>query len=348
MILIHKDRYGRIDPFVEKYAAILSHNGIASEYVHVDAPDFWTKVAACDGFIFRFRHIDEHRELAHAILPIIEKVQGKKVFPDIPTYWHFDDKVRQYYLMRALGLPMTESWIFWEKEHADAWAEKADYPVIFKLRGGAGSTNVVKVNDRAEARRIIAAMFGPGVSSRRIPSSDSLWFKPGNIKRSLHRFAGDIRRSLRGEDPAGDWQLHKNYVYFQRFLPGNEFDIRVTIIGDRAFAFRRFVRDGDFRASGSGRIDYDMASIPPECLRIAFEVSKRTGAQSMAYDFLRTPDSRYEFCEMSYSYQDLAVYRCPGHWDRALNWHEGHLWPQYCQLIDLLGRTDLKQPEFSE
>ncbi len=35
----------------------------------------------------------------------------------------------------------------------------------------------------------------------------------------------------------------------------------------------------------------------------------------------------------------------PGYWDEELHWHEGHVWPQYCHLVDLLGRPDLVQPE---
>lgn len=54
--------------------------------------------------------------------------------------------------------------------------------------------------------------------------------------------------------------LTKKYVYFQDFIPGNDFDTRVTIIGDRAFGFTRNVRPGDFRASGSGNVGYDFNS----------------------------------------------------------------------------------------
>jgi glutathione synthase/RimK-type ligase-like ATP-grasp enzyme len=49
----------------------------------------------------------------------------------------------------------------------------------------------------------------------------------------------------------------KNYVYFQDFIPQNDFDIRIIVIGKRAFAIKRMVRKGDFRASGSGNIKYD-------------------------------------------------------------------------------------------
>ena len=65
----------------------------------------------------------------------------------------------------------------------------------------------------------------------------------------------------------------------------------------------------------------------------------------MAFDFLYN-ENKIEFCEISYSYDDKAIQRCTGYWDSELSWHEGHFWPQYCHLVDLLGIT-LKQPEIN-
>jgi hypothetical protein len=60
---------------------------------------------------------------------------------------------------------MIDSWIFWELNHALEWAEHAAYPVVFKLKKGAGSRNVILTNNKTEAKRIINRMFGKGISS---------------------------------------------------------------------------------------------------------------------------------------------------------------------------------------
>jgi glutathione synthase/RimK-type ligase-like ATP-grasp enzyme len=131
----------------------------------------------------------------------------------------------------------------------------------------------------------------------------------------------------------------KNHALFQEFVAGNDFDTRVTVIGDRAFAFRRFNRPGDFRASGSGNIDHDPAGIDPRCLSIAFHAARKLGAQSMAFDFLFRGEQKEPVVgEISYCYADWAVERCPGHWDSALNWHAGHLWPEEAHVEDFLRR----------
>ena len=139
--------------------------------------------------------------------------------------------------------------------------------------------------------------------------------------------------------------LHKNYVLFQDFIPANRFDTRVTVIGERAFIFRRFSRPGDFRASGSGMIDYDLEKVDLRCVEIAFRVSGEMKFQSMAYDFLITPDNRPVFCEISYTFQPRAILDCPGFFDRSLRFYEGHFWPEYLHLVDALDLPDLKMPE---
>jgi hypothetical protein len=156
---------------------------------------------------------------------------------------------------------------------------------------------------------------------------------------------GDVLRRIRGEYEPLFWKTDKNYVLFQKFLPNNLFDTRVSIIGERAFAFRRFNRKNDFRASGSGNIDYDIDQIDHNSIKIAFNISNKLDFQSMAYDFLTNETKDLEISEVSYTYVDTAVYNCPGFLDKDLKWHEGHCWPQYCQLVDALKLPDLKQPE---
>ena len=127
----------------------------------------------------------------------------------------------------------------------------------------------------------------------------------------------------------------KGYVYFQDFIPDNHTDTRVTIIGDRAFAFTRGVRPNDFRASGSGQIDYDMSKIDRRCVEIAFETVARLRTQSLAFDFVKEPSSRPKIVEISYCHLADAVYACPGHWDSSLAWHDGPMWSQDAILEDL-------------
>ena len=118
-------------------------------------------------------------------------------------------------------------------------------------------------------------------------------------------------------------------------MPDNHFDIRVTVIGNRAFGFCRGNRPGDFRASGSGQLIYDSAKIDMRCIQIAFDTARRLRTQSLAFDFLLNAKKEPVIGEISYCYMASAVHDCPGHWDSKLNWHPGNVWPQDAILDDL-------------
>ena len=340
-----KDPNGKDLAVQQAYEKILAHNGIPSVRLRAEQPDFWQVLNSLSLLIMRFPQHDSELQQARDLLPVVEREHGIKCYPNLSTAWHYDDKIKQYHLLRPLGFPMTECWIFYDKVAALDWVERASYPVVFKLRGGAGSMNVILVKSSRQASALIRRMFGHGVYPEKFKASGSVRFKHFNLYREIHHLCGNMYRWSKGLDTSPFWARHKNYVLFQKFLPGNDCDTRVTVIGERAFAFRRLVRDDDFRASGSGRIDYDTGKIDMRCVELAFEVSHRMGFQSMAYDFLKNEKGEPEFCEISYTYVSSAVYGCPGYWASDLNWHEGQYWPEYLHLVDALELPDLEMPE---
>ena len=338
------DANGRYASCLKAYEKILSHNNIPFVRLSAGQPDFWENVASLDLFIFRWGVYDSHTQLARDILPVIDKELGIRCFPDVKTCWHYEDKVKQTLLMKAHGFPMVDTHVFWQKKEALEWIDQAKMPVVFKLRAGAGSKNVLLLSSRGQARRLVRRLFGKGIRPDRMFSIHGLRISQFSLYRELHQLAGNLYRWAKGLNVADHWQVEKDYAMFQKFLPGNDSDTRITVIGDRAFAFRRMVRRNDFRASGSGMIDYDMNKIDLRCVEIALKVSKKLNFQSMAYDFLFTEDKQPQFCEISHTYKSDAVYECPGYWDARLNWHAGHFWPEHLHLIDALNLPHLKSP----
>lgn len=329
----------------QAYEKILDYNGIKSIRLQVEQEDFWEKVRGLSLFIMRFQHYDSSLQLARDILPVVENDFGIPCYPNQATAWHYDDKAKQAFLLKAHGFPITQTWVFYDKEAALNWAKHAEYPVVFKLKGGAGSMNIILAKTTKRATALIRRMFGRGIYPEKFVISGSVRFKHFNLYKEIHHLGGNTSRLIRGLDTSPFWNRHKNYVLFQKFLPDNDFDTRITVIGERAFAFRRISRKDDFRASGSGKIDYDINKIDPRCIEISFEVSRKMGFQSMAYDFLKNEVGEPEFCEISYTYVSSAVHDCPGYWDPELNWHEGQYWPEYLHLMDALGLSELKAPE---
>jgi len=341
-----KDYNGHDLAVQRDYEKILAHNGIASIRLRAEQPDFWQEVDSLSLLIMRFGHYDSDVAIARDLLPVIEGEHGIKCYPNMNTAWHYDDKIKQYHLLHSLGFPMTESWVFYSRKEALNWVERASYPVVFKLRGGAASLNVLLVKNGRQARSLVKRMFGKGIIPANFVSFGAVRFKHFSLYRELHHICGNLYRWSKGLDTSPFWQIQKNYILFQKFLPMNKWDTRMTVIGERAFAFRRMVRDNDFRASGSGLFNYDTTQIDMRCVEIAFDVSKKMGFQSMGYDFLTNEEGRPEFCEISYTYLSSAVHACSGYWDADLNWHEGHFLPELLHLRDALGLPDLKAPDF--
>jgi len=341
LVGIYNDPYRKFNKFLERYEKILDYNNINHIWLESSQIDFWEKIRTLDLFIFRWGVSDSSHQIADSIIPIIEKELRIKCLPDYITSWPYENKIKEYYLLKQHGFPIIDTYIFWDKIVALAWLETAKFPMIFKLKGGAGSKNVILIRKKRQAVKFLNKMFGKGLIPRVIDRNKI------NIKREIRHLGGNLLRKIKGEEILPLWQLQKNYILFQKYLPDNKYDTRITVIGDRAFGFRRFNRKGDFRASGSGRIDYDVEKVDKRCIEIAFSVSKKMHFQTMAYDFLFALDDEPQFSEISYTYLDTAIYNCPGYWDSNLNWHDGHFWPQHCQLVDALSLPYLKQPNLA-
>ena len=282
--------------------------------------------------------------LAKHLIRSVERM-GLLVFPSTPTCWHFDDKIAQKYLFESVSAPLVPTHVFYDKSAALRWIDQTTFPKVFKLRRGAGSQNVQLARNAAQARRLTLRMFGRGFSSCPRVSGDA------RHKLRAYRGARDYlallmrlpRKAWNAHARRKEWPREKGYAYFQDFMPGNTKDTRVTIIGERAFAYTRGVRPHDFRASGSGRINYDLAAIDVRCIELAFKIAERVGSQSLAFDFVHDFEGQPWMVEVCFGYVAVLVHDCPGHWDRSLNWHAGHIWPQDAILEDLLATVEQRE-----
>jgi len=325
LVAIQPDNYGPNDASSPIWTRLLREAGHEVREVDVYRADILEQLRGSTGFMWRHGHLPAMRQVARRLLPVAEEQLGLAVYPDQKTCWHYDDKIAQTYLLQAAGIPMPRTWVWFDRAEAVTWARQAEYPLVIKLWAGAASSNVRLVPDKAEAQHWIERLFDVGVMSLDDPEPN--------------RFSL-IRHALSGIAPA-PWEIHRGYVLFQEFLPWNEFDTRVTVIGNRAFGYRRFNRPGDFRASGSGNFDVDPAAIDLETVRMAFDVAHRLGVQSVAIDGLRD-GTRRMVAEVSYTYVSWMVQSCHGHWDAEMNWHEGRMWPEEAQISDFLSRLSAK------
>ncbi len=324
--------------FSERWLAHCELHGIPYKVVNCLDSDIVEQLRLSHVLLWHWHHGDPREQLVARSVIMAAETMGIKVFPSTATCWHFDDKIAQKYLMEAIGAPMVPTYACYDLKEALSWIDRASFPKVFKLRKGAGSSNVRLVHSSFEARALAERAFSSGFSSVSHYGQDVLKrYRTAKRRGDLFSVISRIPKvfaMIQAKKRMTDRE--KGYVYFQDFVPGNDFDIRVTVIGDRAFAFTRNVRPGDFRASGSGDIVYDPNRIPQTCLEIAFEVTRKVGSQSMAFDFVLVEKKQPMILEVSYCYNAKAVYSCSGHWDSNFNWQEGAMWPEDAILIDLL------------
>jgi glutathione synthase/RimK-type ligase-like ATP-grasp enzyme len=343
-IAIYYHQKIRKDNYAHKWIEILK--SLSIEYITFIMSDdnLMQKLALCDGVMWHFIHNPDEKKMAQTLLNAIEENLKIPVFPNYATRWHFDEKISQYYLFESLNIPTIKTDIFWDFNSAVSFINSVSFPLIYKLSTGAGAANVVKLDNKNEAKKRAKLLFKNGIFPYGENEYKESFFSTKYIEGFLKRFFRSIRYIATGVYPKmpKHYEVQRKYLYLQEFLDDNSFDIRITIIGKRAFGFIRYNREGDFRASGSGNVDYTKEKIPEDALKMAFDVSNRCGFQSMAYDFLFDNQSRVVLNEISYSYVNEAICKCDGHWDDTLIWREGKMWPEEAQLEDFMKQLEVK------
>jgi glutathione synthase/RimK-type ligase-like ATP-grasp enzyme len=319
-IAIHNKKRG----FSRRWINYCDENNIAYKSINCCDTDIIQQIKDCDGLMYDFDQNDYKAVLFARQLLYSMQMAGKKVFPDFNTCWHFDDKVGQKYLLESINAPFVPSYVFYTRKEAIDWLNKTTFPKVFKLRGGAGSANVSLAKNKREAKKFIAKAFGRGFSQFDGQKHvKDMWGKYRMKRVTLARFFRSCGRFFIPTEFAKMHGREKGYVYFQDFIPDNLFDIRVIVIGEKAFAFKRMVRKGDFRASGSGNFLYGKVEIDERCVKIAFEINKTIKSQSIAYDFVFDKENNPLIVEISYGFIAKVYDSCEGYWDKEMNWHEG-------------------------
>jgi glutathione synthase/RimK-type ligase-like ATP-grasp enzyme len=329
MIAIHNSPSG----FHTRWESYCIQSNIPYKRVDCLADDLISQLSDCDAVMWHHsQNNPAHLIIAKQILFAVQHA-GLKVFPNFETQWHFDDKAGQKYLLEALNIPLVPSYLFYNKKDALNWVQSASFPKVFKLRGGAGSSNVKLVITKSDARRLINRAFGRGFANYNVIENLKEQFR--KWRQGLSKF-NDLLKGIARlvilpsfvKVAGKEW----GYVYFQDFIPDNNYDIRIITIGDKAFAIKRMVRKGDFRASGSGNILYEKHLFSNDDIQLAFEIHYKLKSQCTAMDFVYL-NGKAQLVEISYGFDPNVYLNCPGFWDSDLKWYEGAFDP-YGWMVD--------------
>ena len=310
------------DFYSELWIPYCESKGIDYKLVDCYRDDIIEQLSDCDALMWHYSHkspraIKFAKELLYSV-----QTSGRTVFPDFHSVWHFDDKLGQKYLMEAMDIPHARAHAFYSKKDALAWAKETSYPKVFKLRNGSASDNVKLVRTHRHAVRLIRKAFGRGFKQYNAWSNLKERLRKLRMgKSSIWEVIKGILRLFWATEYARVAGREKGYVYFQDFIAGNDSDIRVFLVGDKAYAVKRLVRKNDFRASGSGLYEVERELFSDELIRLSFDISDKLQTPCLVFDFV-FQDGKPLVLEISYgTVNDWD--ECIGHFDRDLNWHEG-------------------------
>ena len=331
--------HNKPESFSDRWISYSQEKKIAFKLVNCYDSDIVEQLGDCNGLMWHWNQNDYKAALFARQLTISLENKGIKVFPDVNSAWHHDDKVGQKYLLEAIGAPLVKSYVFYSRREAFEWLNKTTFPKVFKLRGGAGSVNVSLAKTRESAKRLVNRAFGQGFSHinrfSRLKDRFRILKRDKDLTATRGLISGVARLFIPTEVERFSHN-EKGYIYFQDFIPENEFDTRLVVIGDRCFGVRRYCRKGDFRASGSGIKAYEPELFDKKCIQCAFEIAKKLKTQSVAFDFIWDgPEPK--IVEISYCFVLGPFYDdCPGYWDSNLDWHETIVNPQYFMIEDFI------------
>lgn len=334
-IAIHHLSYG----FTQRWIEYCEKNSIPYKKVNCYDYDIIEQLKNCSALLWHWDYSNyRDRQFAPALILSAEKM-GLKTLPNYNSCWHFDNKVHQKYLLESLNIPFAQTWVFYDKTTAKKWLSNAVFPIVFKLKTGAGGQNVKLLKDANTAKKHIRQAFSAGfkpISNRNLIKDKFDYFLRTKATTDLIKFLKRIYHSAFSTYNAKFIENEKGYIYFQKYMPNNEHDTRLVVIGDRCFGLRRYNRKNDFRASGSGLLGYEKQFFNLEAIEIAFNASSKLKTNVITFDFLNDYDDKPVIVEISYGFSIKAYDQCVGYWDRSLNWHAGEKIFQDIMIEDII------------
>jgi glutathione synthase/RimK-type ligase-like ATP-grasp enzyme len=292
-----------------RYCRFFEHNSFHYEIYNLHAHDWLEHAEKYDVIVGIPSCESYHLQEMQRKYYVLEAFLGKTCYPNTGHALLYEDKSLEAYISKAFGLPFVNTYISHDKQDAMRLVETLAYPVVSKIVPASGSLGVELVRSRQDARRIV----------------DQAFSRNGRKTHVLH-----FRQ--------------KNFVYFQDYVPSDGYDIRVMVIGNRAFGFYRKAPQGDFRASGMDLVE--KRELPADAIKIAWAVNKAVRSPMLVVDMLHGLDGRYYIIEFSpvsghvETPEQLHVNGLPGAYvfddDESFHFEEGKYWVQELAVKEFL------------
>lgn len=311
LVEINKNKI-RLSPNREnyyKYKKFLDYNSLKYETFNIHTSDWLEKVVNYDIIIWGVDSDPASLYEEKTKIYFIEKYLNKLCYPSAEELWAYEDKIRQYYILKQNNMPIVPTFITFDKKEALHYIDNAKFPKVAKLNNSSGSRGVTLVKNKSKAKKIINKVFADG---RKTPYT---------------------------------YTKQKDYILFQDFINDAEYDLRVIIIGDKVFGYYRIKPKNDFRASGAGI--YEKKELPIDAIKIALNVKKLFNARMIAVDMINSKKTNQHYIiEASIFFgvdtpEQLKINNIPGYYkinsyDEIEGFFPGRYWVQELTLNEVL------------
>ncbi|MHA7865535.1 ATP-grasp domain-containing protein [Flagellimonas marinaquae] len=298
-IAIHKNNAG----FTKRWISYCEKEKIPFKLVDAYAPSFLEDLEGCDAFMWHLSH-ENHKDVlaGYSVMKSLEE-KGIVVYPTPNQLWHFDDKLAQSYFFKCHGIPFPETRVIFSLKEGGSFLNGASFPMIAKLKRGSASSNVFLLKNIRQARQVLKKSFRQGYPLYNLKSKygDRLK-KAKGFKERLELLLKYVYRMLKPPEYSRYLGREKGYLLLQEFIPNQGFDVRVVVVGDRLVALKRLVRTQDFRASGSGKLEYPNENLKEDYRKLAFHVIDLLNVPAMGFDFMEDKEGKIYLIEMSYGF----------------------------------------------
>ena len=251
-----------------KYERFLINNDIKYDFFDIHRSDFLNKSKDFNIILWRTQSNPAEQEEASSKIWILENYLKKLCIPAYDELWFYENKINQYYLCKVNNLPIVNTYVSNSREETLEYIRRCKYPIVSKITTGAGAQGVELIKNHKAAKRVSIKVFDCGLKT--------YW------------------RYLK----------QKDYVYYQEYMPNTGYDLRIIVVGDSYFGYRRLVPKDDFRALGEENEDHT-SPISEDALMLAKKIKESfPKTRILAVDMLNSKDDdNYYFIEASIFYQ---------------------------------------------
>lgn len=331
--------------FSDRWILYCKRNNVVYEIVDIFTLSIETIIKKYKGLMWNWDLNDDRSMIVSKDIIYALDTIDFPTFPNFKTCFFYENKILQNYLFEVHSIPTPKTYVQFDKVKSLKFISNYNFPLVFKLKTGAGSHNVKLLHNSKEAKFFISRLFKNGINPINFieRSNDRLRaLKKKNNVRTLLSFIKSLINIVIKIKPS-EYKLRNReigYFYTQEFINNNQYDDRLVIIGNRCYCLRRYCRKADFRASGSGNFEYKHNIFPKESIKICFDAARKLMTQCVAFDVVYK-DGKPLIVEMSYSFSSGYPYNnCDGYFDNDLKWHKDLILPENAMIIDFLKKIE--------